>query len=594
MNHIVTKIGEILIKNKNMVLVFMASLTYYVICMLNSLKAYDVCSWIIYFGLIILYLKTDIFSKKMQKETITLAILFSFIIVFGGIAYKLMDNRELSLFRQLLTIKNLIDFFGIFNLLFIILKNVLVYLYDFILKKTTSKINKERIVFALSFAIIFISWIPYFLAFYPGTITPDSMEELTTIINNFTNISDHHPVIHTLFVALPYKIGFKFFGNVIAAVATSTIFQMTTLASIFSSLIVFLHKRKVNDYILLIIVLYYSLIPVHGYYSIVMWKDVMFAGTLLLLTMETIKIIEKEEKLQFNSVVSFIIVSIFCVFFRNNAIYMYIILAFASLIIFKKHIKIFGVAFFIVFSIYLIIKKPVFNYLNITKSSSAEYIGMPLQQVGRMAFKNVKFTEDEKELINKLMPLEVMAVSYNPRLSDGIKFNENYNGAIFDNNKLEYLKLYLKLVYEHPSVALESYAISTLGYWYPGVEYWSVTSSIIENNYGLEMHSKLPENAKKVITKLESRELPIVNIEWSIGFCFWIILIFGVISAEKNKIKGVYPFVPIFGIWLTMMIASPVFAEFRYIYGAYTCLPLLLLSPYIISNECSKKIIAKL
>ena len=112
----------------------------------------------------------------------------------------------------------------------------------------------------------------------------------------------------------------------------------------------------------------------------------------------------------------------------------------------KKHIKIFGVAFFIVFSIYLIIKKPVFNYLNITKSSSAEYIGMPLQQVGRMAFKNVKFTEDEKELINELMPLEVMAVSYNPRLSDGIKFNENYNSAIFDNNKLEYLKLYLKLV----------------------------------------------------------------------------------------------------------------------------------------------------
>lgn len=31
MNNIVTKIREILIKNKNMVLVFMASLTYYVI-----------------------------------------------------------------------------------------------------------------------------------------------------------------------------------------------------------------------------------------------------------------------------------------------------------------------------------------------------------------------------------------------------------------------------------------------------------------------------------------------------------------------------------------------------------------------------------
>ena len=82
MNHIVTKIGEILIKNKNMVLVFMASLTYYVICMLNSLKAYDVCSWIIYFGLIILYLKNKHTKTCPSSWNKTINIIIKLILIY--------------------------------------------------------------------------------------------------------------------------------------------------------------------------------------------------------------------------------------------------------------------------------------------------------------------------------------------------------------------------------------------------------------------------------------------------------------------------------------------------------------------------------
>ena len=583
---------KLILTNKVFLSVIMACLTYYVVCMTGVIKTYDVVSWLVFFCLIILYLKTDFLDKKMKKETIIFSILFAFIIVFGGIAYDLQENAELSVFKELLTFKSLIKFIGIFNLLFVILKNVLPKLYDFSLDNKKSKIKKSWVVFIISFIVILLAWLPYFLTFFPGTLSPDSFLELDIIVNNFSSISDHHPVLHVLFIALPYNIGFKLFGSMIAGIALATVSQMIILASIFSSLIVFLHNRKVNDFILLIITLFYAVVPMHGYYSIVMWKDVIFSGLLLLLTMQLVKIVEKEkkQKLKFKNIIGFIVVSILCVFFRNNAIYMYVILAIITFIIFKKHWKVFAAGFCIVFGVYFIVKGPIFNYFNVKKSASAEYIGMPLQQIGRMAFKNVQFTKDEKELIDKLIPVETMAVSYNPRVSDGIKFNDSYYGDVFDDNKIEYLKLYLNLVKKYPSIALEAYSISTLGYWYPGVEYWSVANNIWENDYGIDTQSKTSDSVKNFLTDLESRSTPVLNIEWSIGLCFWIILIFGTISVKKNGLKGLYPFVAVFGIWLTMMVASPVFGEFRYVYGAYTCLPLLMLCPYLnLRNHPNKK-----
>ena len=80
---------------------------------------------------------------------------------------------------------------------------------------------------------------------------------------------------------------------------------MGSMSAIFSSFRVFLHKRRVNDYLLLLVLLYFAFVPMHGFYSIVMWKDVIFGGSLLLLTMESIKIIEKEKdnKLNFKNII---------------------------------------------------------------------------------------------------------------------------------------------------------------------------------------------------------------------------------------------------------------------------------------------------
>jgi len=59
------------------------------------------------------------------------------------------------------------------------------------------------------------------------------------------------------------------------------------------------------------------------------------------------------------------------------------------------------------------------------------------------------------------------------------------------------------------------------------------------------------------------------------------IIISLIYSLKNNSKKSIILFIPIIGVWLTILIATPVFAEFRYMYSACTCLPFLMLVPFM-------------
>ena len=232
--------------------------------------------------------------------------------------------------------------------------------------------------------------------------------------------------------------------------------------------------------------------------------------------------------------------------------------------------------FVIVFSVFIFVKGPVFSWCGIQKSSSAEYIGMPLQQVARIITKNEKLTNNQYLQIDKLIPVSIIPFAYNPVVSDGIKFNKNFNIDEFNDDKISYLKLYSDIVFEHFPTTIEAYFISTLGYWYPNVVYWSVSNNIYDNNLGIYLDSKTNENINSIIVKGEERALPLFGMQWSIGLCVWTIAILAVCFIRKNKFIAITSFLPCITIWITMLLASPVWGEFRYVYGLFTSLPFLI------------------
>ncbi len=575
--------NKIMKHQKLIISIIMGILSYITLVFQDYIDNFNVLLLVVFIIFIIFTYKSDLFNKEYRRFTFLLSVFLAIIYLLGMICFNFRYNPTYSVWGEFFSLKSIIYIGGYTSLFYTLLINIIPVICEAkVIKKFTFK--RKINVFLIASLIIFICWLPYFLIYYPGFFTNDSIAELNMIVNNFSTISDHHTVIHLLFMAIPYNLGMALFNNSVIAASLITITQMVIMSLIFGKFIDFLYKRGVNKYILLIVLLYFAIIPVHAFYSISNWKDIIFSGLVLLLTMELVKLLEKK-KITFRNSYTFIIVSILTVFFRNNAIYMYIILAFVTLIVFRKQIKIVSIMLLTVFAVYFIIKGPVYNYFDVKMSSSTEYLAIPLQQIGRMAYKWVDFTEEEEKLINKLIPVDTLRESYNPEIVDSIKFNDEYNAEVFEKNKFEYLKLWASLCFKHFDIATEAYLTSTLGYWYPNIDYWTVVTKIDKNNIDLKDSSLLPSSVKNVTNELTAKNIPILNFFWSIGLVIWLIFISFTVAIKRKNIKSLYIFVPVFGIWLTMMVATPVFAEFRYIYSAFTCLPLLLLASYIVKSK---------
>lgn len=566
--------------NSKWISTLLAIISYITLCITNTIASYNILSMILLILIIYLFQK---YYKPINKNFIAIpifSIAFAVLLVLGNLCLTYIEAKEVSILLELFKFRSIFSIIGYFGIFYVVLSNIVPILCQYkINSRKLFKISKKKL-FIITFIILIIAWMPYFLSMFPGTMSADSVGQLKSAMNNSIH-SDHHTVAHMLVLQFCSIVGKSLFHNVTGIVALYSVLQMILLASVFSYLTIFLYDRKVDKKLIVATILFYAITPIFGYYSIVMWKDIFFGAFSLLLMTECYKLYENRSNLTWKNLISFIIISLFTVFFRNNAIYMYLILIIVSFIQFRKQYKKLILVFLIVVGVYYTVKGPIFTYYNIAKSASAEYIGMPMQQIGRMVYKDLNLTKKEKAKISKILDVEIMKTAYNPRCSDGIKFNPNYKRKEFDKDKLGYTKLWTSLVIKHPSIAIETYFISTLGYWYPNILDRAYETTIAENNYGLEMQPMAPEFLKRYVTLMGDRNLPIISVSWSIALLVWLVALSIYIAYKKKGIKILYVYTPIIGIWLTIIAATPVYNEIRYIFSLFTSLPLLLLIPYI-------------
>ena len=560
----------------------MAIITYTFIHSRLTNQFYTFLPSMLFIVLLILFYSNDFYNKVMKKEILILSGLFSVLLSYGDILSSNLLTFE-NTFALFYKMESFVTLIAYFNMIYLLLNFIMPRLYNFNLKQDKSRSNNMVIIFSLVFSFVLLCWFPYCLRFFPGLVTNDSIDAIDFVLTNLKGIDNHHPVFFTLLIYIPIIIGKVKFHSIITGIAMYTLIQMFIMASIFASTIVFLYKRKVSIYVILLVLLYYALMPMHALHSVTMWKDVIFAGFFVLLTVEMIKMVDRynNQELTFKKEIGFIIVALLCTFFRNNAIYMLIIVFILCLFIFKKSRKVIAMSFGIIIVSYFLITGPGFKLFGVKQTETTEYVSIPLQQVARMVYKGAPITLKEEKLINKLVPIEIIRKRYRPQLVDTIKWHEEYNNDVLSKNKGKYLKLWLNLCYRNPQIALEAQAASTLGYWYPNVVYWFNPEGLVNEKYGNYITPKSSDSTTKRIDNALGSTSAIYNIEWNIALWLYVIIIFGTISFKKKKWLGIVPYLPLLGLWFTLIIATPVYSEFRYIYSAFTALPLLIIYPYL-------------
>lgn len=452
--------------------------------------------------------------------------------------------------------------------------------------------NKEKIIDKLpvvSFVICVLCRIPWLLYSYPGIMTPDSINQFEQVIG-MKSFSNHHPWLHTLTISLFYNVGRFFSDTKNGAFVFFTLFQICFMSFAVGYLIWVISKYTKNLYLLCGLIVIYAFLPYHNVMAICIWKDVMFAGTLLLFCTSLFYLL-KERIMRENtfSIILYFVSGFLMCLYRSNGWYAFAVTLPFLLFSFRKQWKVMLPLHIALITVVLMVKGPVMNHYEVTQPDFIESISIPLQQVGRVVATGQELTEEQEEKLEKIIKVEYVPELYTEYISDNMKeLVRTYNPEYLLTHKLDYLKLWIELGLEYPDIYLDAYIAQTRGYYSPSATYnVAEVDGIIENETGLYreylLRGPVIVKMREILIKLHEM-VPLYGALWNMGSLFWGTLLFlGLSITRKNtfSLRTDMSFLDLITVWmpniaviLTLLIATPVAIEFRYAYNLAYCIPL--------------------
>lgn len=431
---------------------------------------------------------------------------------------------------------------------------------------------------AAVFGICILCWLPYFLAYYPGIITDDAEWQLAQAIG-LRSYSNHQPWIHTMLHRLFYSLGFSLFHTPNAGVAACVIAQMCVMAGSYAYLLMTFYKEKLHKYFIFGCLLFFAVIPFNAVYAVTLWKDVLLGAVVLLFSLSIWKIIRKSEAGKgAGDYVLFGITGVLLCILRSNGYYAYLLCIPFFILFFKRKRKIIIPICITTVMLTVFYKGPVLEYYEVEPPDRIESLSIPAQHIARVIVDGGELTREQYELLEKAVDVSQIKEVYFPTISDPIKtlVRETGDQEYIEKHKWDYFKLWLELGVRHPSTYLKAQIDQTKGYWYPDVQYWVTTTMLKENDWGMFRDSKLPDSVVKGMEFWENIyiDIPVLGLLWSIGFYTWMLFVLAGISIKKGK--SILPFLPVLAILISLFIATPVQAEFRYSYAMITTMPLFI------------------
>lgn len=456
-------------------------------------------------------------------------------------------------------------------------------------------IKKPVLYFLVVWLLIFLAYMPMFLANWPGNFIYDAKYQIKNVIDNA--YSTHHPLLHTWLMGMAYRLGVKW-DNVSAGFSLYTLLQMLILTSSFAYCLFYLWKRKVPKYLRIGIFLWFALFPMHPLFAITATKDVLFAAFFLYTFILFIRLFYDKEEFKWYSYLGLLSSSVLLILFRNNAIYA--IMPFALVcIIMAKDWKNKGKRWFLFLCIILLASagnKALMKGLCAREADAyRESLSVPLQGLSRVAsYRANELKATYYDEICQYIRAEDIE-KYNPYISDPVK--NNANEELLKTNTLNFLKLWCHVGLQYPDEYMESFITNTMGYWYPLNQYAFVNMDIAlyHTLIGTE-HEIIKRNycplADAVYTYLfywgNYKYVPVLGYLFRNAPYFWLIVYSILWCLYKKNNQGLLVLILPLAYLFTCMLGPT--SALRYIYCLIVCCPLYMYVILYHAEEKRKKI----
>lgn len=478
--------------------------------------------------------------------------------------------------------------FSLAILIFPVLVNIVELIKKHRINELDHNVINVKPLFTASWIIIFISWVPYLLTFYPAGVVGDGAETLEYSLQDGIPSNNHWVVLYILLLRLFIHIGRLISQDINVALFLYAIMESVVYSAVCAVTVATIRKKGAPKLIAYVFLCIYALSGFFASYSMTLWKDGIFSAAVVLLVL-LLWDYPKDKVVSISYCIRFAAISLFICFWRNNGTYVLILCIIGIVILLRKKAKRLVATGTIVVCIALIIQGPIYNMLGIGKDSLIESFSVPLQQIAAVVSEGGALSDEQAEIIYSVMPRETWIENYCPTLSDDIK---NSADVVYLQNHLgDFLKIWAQLLIPHFSTYIKAYLMQMLGFWQPGVfqgNYWDYWLGIQDlHNRGYQVTDLFQS-----ITGISIEELLLDRMLFiPSGTMVWLLLFSGVVVAcqDSYRRKRMLVMFPLIASWGIIMIASPIAYAYRYIVMIPMAFPVIFLLPFI--DEPKKQVI---
>ena len=534
-------------------------------------------------------------SKRQFLILIPFALLYTIFIIFGNLEKAAELSAVQNIGRVLLCM--IVSYAVLFCLCFLLSQGKILMSKIPVLSHIPAQKRRESrwYVFVFFFLICLICYMPYFLMYYPTWFNNDAVWQVEQILG-LSERSNHHPYFHTMIIQFFFTIGYRIFGTYTDAIAFYTFWQIVIMALAFAFVLYQLYKRGTRLVWLILALFFYAVLPANAMLTLCMGKDEFFSAALLLFIWMTAESVRDEKEMSAKRenlwlIAGFAVELLVCLL-RSNGIFIFLGTALLSFLVDLRKRKFSGqnpsrmtfikkhISALLVLLCYLIYHGPILNALHVEPPDTIESLTMPTQHILCAYLKGGELTEEEVAMIDRVAPVDMVGEYYHPYLFDVVKayIREEGNQQVIEDEKWEYLKLWFRVGLRNPLQYVVAEVRQTMGYWaYRVNDYQYLYSDyfMVENPFGVEAERKFFTYDDSLrMDKYLKKFQDIFNHVWSLGLTTWLML-FALTYAVYDR-RTVMPYIPCIMLLVTLLLATPVYNEFRYTYGIFIALPLLL------------------
>ncbi|WP_026657079.1 DUF6020 family protein [Butyrivibrio sp. AC2005] len=560
------------------------------------------------------YLK--IFSEKsFIVADVIVSMFFAFFLTVG---YSVKTTGGIELIKDNL-MKSIAEYIGYSALLFVAF-SVAAYLVEVFLEKERVRIYAPWIFgkyiemlrnkpFMTTFVTLFVCFLPFLIAAYPGLLMSDNKAQLAGAFNSASfnhyaveytgsKLDNHHPILHTLLMYGCIKTGVMLFGSFNIGIFFYVLIQFVFMLICFSYIVKVFTEQGFSDFWNLLFMMYVLFAGGHlTRYMFLCTKDIIYTGFMLLFLAGAYKSF-KGKKL----CIVFVISLLGMMAFRKDAYYIILLsLVFALLLLGRKK-KLTVLALMVMtILVHSLWNNALLPAMGIMQGSKREMLSLPFQMTARYVRDcEEDVTEEEKEAIDVVLGYDNLAERYNPRHSSPVK--NAFNESATSEDMKRYYKAFFSMMKKHPNVYF--YALLEFKYelFYPVpfnkayYNYDSTANTMEELNEILaeegadfcfpqsETLTKYREKIYKLQTIIST--YPIIGIFSSSSTYTWTLILLALYAiVRKNK----YVFmmcVPFLAIIALCILGPQSGAHIRYLYPIQMALvPLIAMSMDIFRDQ---------